>query len=274
LVISFSLFVFAISLPTSSPTSTPTPPPPLDLSPEHFSKGVELFDDEQYEAAIGMLRKVDEEYENYAVAQDYIKEASVLLSHELLAAAKNYFSEDDYVAAIETATKAISFNISIENEANKLISKAEKEYEIVLAAQKRAALLEKMKSYEGEGSARVAVAEVISQKSFNDGFTTWTPKSKDSWYLLVAVVVANSSSSTLHVNPNFVTLICDKRAFNTDINSYAIRGEYLDAIDLQPGTYTSGWLLFLVPKADSYTLVYEGIFDKPVRKEIVVTQTK
>nr|MBO2493625.1 hypothetical protein [Clostridia bacterium] len=131
-----------------------------------------------------------------------------------------------------------------------------------------------MKQWEGTGRARVAVGNVIAMSSFSDGFMTWKPKDPDNtWYLLVGIGVYNASKSTLHVNPNFVTLICNKRAFNPDINTYSI-DNYLDAIDLQPDTYTAGWLLFLVPKAETYTLVYEGMFDKTVKKEIIVTETK
>ena len=43
---------------------------------------------------------------------------------------------------------------------------------------------------------------------------------------------------------------------------------------VQPETYTAGWLLFLVPKADTYTLVYEGMFDKTVKKELIVTEIR
>lgn len=247
----------------------------LELSQKNFIEGMKYFDNKEYEKAISLFEKVSkEDIQSYQIAKEYIKQAKLLLSQELIKTAKNYLSNKNYKNAIKAAEKAVSFNPNIKNDANTLIQEATQKYKIALAEEKKKAIIEKMKQWEGDGSARVAVSNVIAMSSFNDGFTTWRPKDpRNTWYLLIGIGVVNASNSTLHVNPTYVTLICNNQVFNPDTNTFAINN-YLDATNLQPGTYTTGWLLFLVPKAETYTLVYEGMFDKTVKKEIVVTETK
>jgi len=134
-------------------------------------------------------------------------------------------------------------------------------------------ILEQMKTFEGEGSAMIAVSDEIAQSSFNDGFNTWTPNDPDAWYLLVAVHAMNSSQSSLHVNPHYITLIHNNYVYNLDMHTYSM-DNFFDSKNLQPGTRSSGWLVFLVPKANSYILVYEGAFDRIVKKEIIVTEVR
>jgi len=218
--ISFVLFVAGLSMPsdTTTPPSQSEKTPAeitLEQSRQNFSKGVEHFNNEEYEEAISMFEQViEEDSENYQKAQGYLREARKHLT------------------------------------------------------------LENMQAWEGTGKARVAVSNVIAMSSFSDGFTTWEPEDpKSTCFLLVGVGVYNGSNSTLHANPNYVTLICNNQVFNPDLKTYSL-DNYLDAVDLQPGTYTTGWLVFIVPKAETYTLIYEGLFDSAVKKEIVVTQTK
>jgi len=131
-----------------------------------------------------------------------------------------------------------------------------------------------MKEWSGSGAARVSVTDVIAQGSFYDGFSTWRPNDpKKYWYLKIHVGVLNTSSETIHANPLHFTLLVGNHTINPDDLTFSMDA-YFDAIDLQPDTYGSGWLLFLASKAEEYTLVYEGPFDEVVRQKIVVTQTK
>jgi tetratricopeptide (TPR) repeat protein len=247
----------------------------LELSAQYFEEGLAYFDNGEYESAIKALERVIEENEeNYRIAQELLSEARVLYSQELLERAKTLFNDGDYDSAIYAANLAVSMNNELKVDVDQLIEDAVAEQEKALLEQRRNEIIEQMKTYEGEGAARVAVSDVIAQSSFSDGFTTYRPSDPEStWFLIIGVGVANYSKSTIHVNPNFVTLICGNRIFNPDINTYSMNN-YLDAINVQPGTYTAGWLLFLVPKANTYTLVYEDMWDKTVKKELVVTEIR
>lgn len=264
--ISFILFVGGLSKSSNTPPPAESKKPVqnAEQSKERFAKGVEHFNNKEYEKAISLFEEViEEDKENYQKAQDYIKEAKTLLSQELMADAKNNFDKENYKEAINAAQKAIALNAGIKDEADPIIKEATEKN-----------VIQNMKTWEGTGKARVAVSNVIAKSSFNDGFTTWKPEDpENTCFLLVGVGVYNASSSTLHVNPNYVTLICNNQVFNPDINTYSM-DNYLDAIDLQPGTYTTGWLLFLVPKAEAYTLIYEGMFDTTISKEIIITERK
>ena len=244
------------------------------LSELNFKEGIQLLQEKEYEMAIEKFGDVvTEDENNFQLAQEYIKEAKMLWSQELIKEAQNLYNNKEFASAIEIAKKAIKLNPDLKD-ADKLIEKAEIEQEKALMEKRRAEIIEQMKTYEGTGLARVAVTDVIAQSSFYDGFTTWRPSDpQNTWFLRIGVAVANYSNSSIHVNPNFITLICNGRTFNPDIQTYSMNN-YFDAIDLQPGTYTAGWLLFLVPKNDSYTLVYEGMFDTTVKKEIIVTEVK
>lgn len=280
--ISFVLFIIGLSMDSPAPPSGPAahneelnPETKIELSQQKFAEGMEYLNKNEYEKAISLFEQViEEDIENYQVAQNYIKETKKLLSYKLLEDARSFFNKENYKEAIKVAEKAVALNDEIKNEANSLIEEATEKHETALLDKKKKEIIEKMKEWEGTGKARVAVSDVIAMSSFSDGFTTWKPKDpNNTWFLLVGVGVVNASQSTLHVNPNYATLICNNQAFNPDINTYSMNN-YLDAIDLQPGTYTTGWLLFLVPKAETYTLFYEGMFDKTVKKEIIVTKIK
>lgn len=127
---------------------------------------------------------------------------------------------------------------------------------------KRAEDIEKMREFSGEGLIEILVRHVIS-KSPSSGY----------YWLYVWTIVRNLSDITVHANPTYFTLICENRVYNPHINTYSLK-EYFDAVDLYPITYTAGWLLFYVPKASSYTIVYDWFLGKPISKKIVITEKR
>ncbi len=242
--ISFVFFAIGLSISSSEPSSEPssesiyqpTAEPIvhdskaeeldteaiLELSRQSFEEGMKYFNDNEYEKAISTFKNViEEDEENYQETQNYIKESEILLSQELLEDAKTFFDDENYEEAIKTAERAITLNSDIEEEARPLIEEAAEKYEIILLEKEKEKIIDRMKEWEGTGSARVAVSDVIAMSSFNDGFTKWKIKDpENACYLLTGIGVFNASNSTLHVNPNFVTLICNNRAFNPDIKTY------------------------------------------------------
>jgi len=117
---------------------------------------------------------------------------------------------------------------------------------------KRAEEIEIMREFSGEGLVEILVGHVISENA--DSCHYW---------LYVWSRVRNLSEITVHANPTYFTLICENRVYNPHINTYSLK-EYFDAVDLYPITYTDGWLLFYVPKASSYTIVYDWFLGKPI----------
>ncbi len=90
-----------------------------------------------------------------------------------------------------------------------------------------------------------------------------------SHFIRILVSVKNASLGEIHVNPNYITLRDSTGyTYNPDEATYGLN--YLDAIDLQPGGATSGWLAFIVPKDEKeLTLIYSS-FDGTITKKIYV----
>lgn len=88
-------------------------------------------------------------------------------------------------------------------------------------------------------------------------------------FIRILVSVKNASLGEIHVNPNYITLRDSTGyTYNPDEATYSLN--YLDAIDLQPGGATSGWLAFIVPKDEKeLTLIYSS-FDGTITKKIYV----
>jgi len=127
---------------------------------------------------------------------------------------------------------------------------------------KRAEDIEKMREFSGEGLVEILVGHVISENADSGHY-----------WLYVWSRVRNLSEITVHANPTYFTLIFENRVYNPHINTYSLK-EYFDAVDLYPITYTDGWLLFYVPKASSYTIVYDWFLGKPISKKIVITEKR
>lgn len=58
-----------------------------------------------------------------------------------------------------------------------------------------------------------------------------------------------------HANSTNFTIMHQNRIYNYEMETYSMNN-YFEVINLQPDTYTTGWLLFLLPKAEKYTLIY------------------
>ncbi|MDD5075349.1 MAG: DUF4352 domain-containing protein [Candidatus Peribacteraceae bacterium] len=89
-------------------------------------------------------------------------------------------------------------------------------------------------------------------------------------FVRMRITVKNTTSEEIHVNPNYVTIMGSNGVtYNPDEATYGLSG-YLDAINLQPGGSTSGWLAFILPKEEKEpTLIYSSL-DGTVRKKLYV----
>ena len=79
--------------------------------------------------------------------------------------------------------------------------------------------------------------------------------------LLMGVRVKNNSLGQIHVNPWHCTIVAlDGATFNHDLDTYSF-GNYLDAVDVQPGAYAEGALVFPMPEGKGpRKLVYSDLF--------------
>lgn len=129
-------------------------------------------------------------------------------------------------------------------------------------------IVDDMDTYTGNGSVQIAIQKDIT-KSRTVGYR-YVLDPDNYQFIRLALFVKNVGFTEQHANPNYVTLVDSKgRTYNPDDATYGL-GNYFDATDLQPNTYTSGWLAFIVPKAEKeLTLVYSS-FSDTVKKEFYV----
>ncbi len=128
-------------------------------------------------------------------------------------------------------------------------------------------LIDNMQYYEGNGDVKVAVngkvvrSNCVSYSCVND------PKNYS--YVRIGVAVKNEGSDVIHANPNYITIQDSSgRTYTHESETYSL-GNYFDAVNLQPGSYTDGWLAFILPREHEFLLIYASS-DGAVAKKIYV----
>ncbi len=128
-------------------------------------------------------------------------------------------------------------------------------------------LIDNMQYYEGK-DVKVALntktirSNCISYSCVNDP--------KDFTYVRIGVAVENDGGSVIHANPNYITVEgSDGRTYTHESATYS-RGNYFDAVNLQPGANTNGWLAFILPKDEHEFLLIYASSDGTVAKKMYV----
>lgn len=140
----------------------------------------------------------------------------------------------------------------------KVAADREKEQKrLAAAAEKKRVqyLIENMQHYEGSGDVQVSVdrettrSNCLSYSCVNDA--------KNASFVQIGVAVRNEGGRVIHVNPNHITIQdSDGRTYTHESETYSL-GNYFNAVNLQPGSYTDGWLAFILPRANKeFILIY------------------
>lgn len=112
------------------------------------------------------------------------------------------------------------------------------------------------------GTVRIAVGNAEFRSAVGSHYATG-----NGTFVVVFASVRNDGSSSEHANPNnFKLSTPDGYTVPYDTETYGLNG-YFDAVDLGKGQETAGWLVFYLPKAQTYKLQYEG-FRGSASKEI------
>ncbi|MDQ7794108.1 MAG: DUF4352 domain-containing protein [bacterium] len=230
-----------------------------------FETGQGALSSGHYAEAFKALQGVLPEDPNHA-------DARVLLSQAAVKAVEAFCGTAEFQAARNLLTQAQDLGVVAADAAAQLgkeIDQAEAAEKKRLQAEALAAAKAQMAVLEGSGSCRIAVIGVRVTETFSDGFTTYNFENKTSWFVWVGVGVGNVGRSTSHVNPLFFSLIAPNGYLNeVSMHSWGISNSF-SAKDLQPQTHATGWLLFEMPKAAQYRLVYESL-DTKAEKVVVI----
>ncbi|MBV1734255.1 MAG: DUF4352 domain-containing protein [Candidatus Desulforudis sp.] len=250
----------------------------LIASEVSFDEGLAAMESGQYEDAISAFEKVTRRDEVlYNDANQRIAEANQKLALTALDEAKVLYQDKDYIAAYQKLDKSINLDKTLE-EAQQLKTaysqaKDKQETQQREEAKKQAHIATKgrMGNYEfGTGPVGIAVTEAKSTSGVNSSYGTYRSATdpNKSHFVWLWINACNGGGSTVHVNPNYFTLSTPD-GYTANYNETTFWVNCLDATDVPPDKYISGWLIFFVPKADSYTLHFRGI-SGAVNKEIVL----
>lgn len=243
----------------------------LLASEEALAEAREAEAAKKWERAYEAYGQVCPEHPAYQQSQAKMVELVPTIGDQLLAEAKARVAAREYGEALILLRRIVNNYPTYKqvDAAKSLLARTEETYAKVQAEAARAEASKKMKEYESDrGPIGIAVMGIRLQTAFDAGYSTYTLKDKDWRFVLVAVAAANMGISTSHVNPNHFTLSSpDGYAARHDNLTYSL-SNYFEAVDLPPGKYTTGWLVFVMPLAEEYTLHFRSL-DGQATKRIV-----
>jgi len=243
-----------------------------------FQEGIKYYQEHNYKLAIDSFKEVsDKDLKNYTAAITYIEQASNNLAIEILNKAKKLYSSGSYKQAYQTLLQAQEISPLLE-EIKQLQpiyeeAKQRQEEQERLEAEKQAReeVRNRMKKYEfGTGVVGIAVGEVKTSSRVNGdyGFYSYIKDPQHFQFLWLWIRAINIGTISVHVNPNdFRVTSPDGYTANYDAASFNVK--YLDATNIPPNSYITGWLIFVVPKTDNYVLHYNGLSGS-VTKRIIL----
>lgn len=223
-------------------------------------------DEEDFLSAYDALNLIPSSHPRFAEARAKIEELKTLITDQQMERAQVFAEVGKYQEAVEALNLAI-YHGERDEEAQALreqyLAAWNARIEEKQAEQREATLRilrDGMDDYAGLGDVQIAVTDL---RDYAAGREDWRE-------LRLAISAKNVSSSTASVSPlDFTLVLQDGQAFNPDDKTFRITG-YLESIRLAANTYTVGWLVFIVPKEQVYTLVFDGGLSGSAEKMVVV----
>ena len=204
---------------------------------DHYQQAMVLYNTKKYHEAKEFLDKVMSVDSNYKDSKNLLininKAIEQIEKEKLLAEAQNKLVEAERLL---NSKSCIDFEKAIENcnFAKKYIPNSDKAKDIILKAQ-----IKKLSCYEGNSKIQMAIKIIKYQP------------------LTLYVWIKNISNEVRHANPNHFTLVTVKGvSLSVSTETYGLY-KYFNAVDLQPGTETSGYLIF-----DTYDLPKKLVYSE------------
>ena len=113
---------------------------------------------------------------------------------------------------------------------------------------------ENAKKPTGTGPVKIAVLGVRLMQS-----TDLHIANGSSTFVHVDIGAVNTGAGMIHVNPNDFTLSTSSGHTVSHYSDTYSLNNYFDAVNLNQGQSTNGWIIFLLEKNDEYTLNYNGV---------------
>jgi len=191
---------------------------------DHYMQAMTLLKERKYQEAKGFFIKVSSVDMEYKDVRERIVETNKAIQKE-----KKDKGEAEARASIKAAGELLKSDncydiqraIDESKNALKVFPDSKKAKDYLLKAS-----LNKLACYEGNSQIQMAIRIVRYQP------------------LRLSVSIWNRTSSTRHTNPNNFTLVTvTGQSLSVSTDTYGLTG-YFDAVDLQPNTKSSGYLIF------------------------------
>jgi tetratricopeptide (TPR) repeat protein len=213
---------------------------------EHYQKGLSLTKEKKYQEAKNMFIKVLEADNNYKDVMNQIKNLNSII--DIIEKEKEVAQTQETIMEIKKWLKSdncYDTNRAI-NSCEQLMNRHPELKEV--GTYLFQAKINKLRCYEGNNELLMAIQIMEYQP------------------LKLHVWIKNVSDTVRHANPNFFTLVTvTGRSLSHSTETYGL-SNYFNAVDLQPGTETSGSIIFATydkPKK----LVYNELIGTTVSRD-------
>lgn len=247
-------------------------------SEENFQSAVDYYQKNNYRFALDIFKKVsDKDTKNYDTANSYVEQIYKILTIETIDEAKKTYASGNYKLAYQNLLQAQLLSPSLE-EIKQLMpiyenakQLQEEQERLDAGKQAREEARSEMGKYEfGTGVVGIAIGETKTSSQVNGdyGFYRYVKDPQHDQFLWLWIGALNTGSRSVHVNPNDFR-ITSTGGYTANYDQASFNVKYLEATNVPPNSYSAGWLIFIVPKADNYVLHYNGLGGS-VMKEIIL----
>jgi len=207
----------------------------MEHKEEHYQKGLEFIKEENYQEALEMFNKVISVDEDYKDIQTQIQNASDTLAKikrekekararirrkKELADAKQMIIDAKRLSKSNNCGE-LAQAISKSKRALRTLPDSKEAKAILLEAQ-----IQSLRCSKGNSELEMSIQILVYRP------------------LKLHVWIKNKSNEVRHANPNYFTLVTVKnRSLSVSTETYGL-SSYFDMVDLQPGTETSGTIIF------------------------------
>jgi len=207
----------------------------IEHKEEHYQKGLELLKEAKHQEALEMfntVKSVDEDYKDIKTQIQDINDTLAKIKKEKEEERARIRKKKELADANQMIIDAKKLSKSNNcGEMSQAIAKSKRALEILPDSKEaKSILLETQIQYlrcsKGNSELEMSI-QILGYKP-----------------LRLHVWIKNKSKEVRHANPNYFTLVTVKnRSLSVSTETYGL-SNYFDAVDLQPGTKTGGYLIF------------------------------
>ena len=259
------------------------------LEDAYFERGEYFFNQKEYEKAKADLSKVSPKSENYTKAKELLDEIENMYVEQILKEYEDAINKKDYTTAVSKVKELeknypnypelwkykkdifdLLFDIAL-SETKKDNLDSAKIYvnqclSIYPTSTKAKTLYTRIMMQYFEGSDSLLIAFGGFEYKHSIGYSNAPTGYK---FACFYIAVKNISPSTIHVNPNYLTLV-DSKGYAYGYSSATFEfSTYFDAVDLPPESKNAGWIAFQIREdGKPIKIIYDDKFTPEIQIDV------